>query len=110
MIGRTLCGVVALLVLGGCGGGAKPQPPERLQGAIERFTVDRQPAVLIPPEPRTAKVVVYMHGSGETVENSFRDPAKQEIFRTLLRAGCALAADDAHGDNWGSPASRRDAL
>jgi hypothetical protein len=105
--------VLALLALAftGCGGAAKPQPaPEHLQGAIERFTVDEQPAVLITPEPRTAKVVVYTHGSGETVENSFRDPAKQEIFRTLLRAGYALAADDARGNNWGSPASRRDSL
>jgi pimeloyl-ACP methyl ester carboxylesterase len=98
-------------VLAGCGGAPKPAPaPERLQGAIERFTVDAQPAVLITPAPRTAKVVIYTHGSGENVENIFRDPAKQEIFRTLLRAGYALAADDAHGNNWGNPASRRDAL
>jgi hypothetical protein len=93
----------------GCGGASKPSP-ERLQGAIERFTVDTQPAVLITPEPRTAKVVIYSHGSGENVENIFRDPAKQEIFRTLLKAGYALAADDAHGNNWGSPASTRDTL
>lgn len=103
--------VLALVVLAGCGGASKPRPPaDRLQGAIERFTVNEQPTVLITPEPRTARVVVYAHGSGENVENIFRDPAKQEIFRTLLQAGYALAASDAHGDNWGSPASERDTL
>lgn len=66
--------------------------------------------MLITPQHATTKVVIYMHGSGENAESIFRDPAKQEIFRTLLRAGYALAADDAHGDNWGNPASERDAL
>lgn len=103
-------GALALLLAAGCGGAPKPQPPQHLQGAIERFTVDGQPAVLLTPEPRTPKVVVYTHGSGETVETIFRDPAKRQIFRTLLSNGYALAATDAHGDNWGSPASERDQL
>ena len=51
-----------------------------------------------------------MHGAGERIDNAFRDPAKQEIFRTLLDGGYALAMTDAHGDNWGNPASVQDQL
>jgi pimeloyl-ACP methyl ester carboxylesterase len=69
-----------------------------------------QPAVLVSPKSRTQKVVVYTHGSGETVENIFRDPKKQPIFSALLGAGYAIAATDAHGDNWGSGASVDDTL
>lgn len=69
-----------------------------------------QDAVLVSPEARTQKVVVYTHGSGETVENLFRDPKKQPIFNALLGAGYAIAATDAHGDNWGSGASVDDNL
>jgi hypothetical protein len=108
---RILSITLALtLGLAACGGTPKPAPPGPLQGAIERFSVGDQPAVLLTPQPRTAKVVVYTHGSGETVETVFRDPAKRAIFTALLRSGYALAATDAHGDNWGNAASQRDTL
>lgn len=67
-----------------------------------------QAAVLIRPTEKTQKVVVYTHGSGERVENIFRDPKKEPIFNALLNEGYAIATNDAHGDNWGSAASERD--
>jgi pimeloyl-ACP methyl ester carboxylesterase len=66
--------------------------------------------VLVSPTSSTQKVVIYTHGSGENVENLFRDPKKQPIFNALLGAGYAIAATDAHGDNWGSGASVDDTL
>lgn len=101
---------VLLVVLGGCGGEPSGPPPGGSQIGLERFEVNRQPAVLITPAASTRKVVVYVHGAGETVENIFRDQAKEQIFKTLLQAGYALAASDAHGDSWGNTASERDYL
>ena len=66
--------------------------------------------MLIAPTEKTQKVVVYTHGSGERVENIFRDPKKEPVFNTLLNAGYAIATTDAHGDNWGNAASERDQL
>lgn len=101
----------ALLLAGaGCGGDDPPVATQRAEGEIERLTVRGQAAVLIRPAERTPKVVVYTHGSGEHVENIFRDPKKEPVFNALLNAGYAIAATDAHGDNWGSAASERDQL
>jgi len=96
------------LVVAGCGGDTAPSPPERAKGEIERFTVRGQDAALIKPTEKTQKVVLYTHGSGENVENIFRDPKKEAIFNALLGAGYAIATNDAHGDNWGNAASDRD--
>lgn len=95
--------------MAGCGSDPAPSPG-RPGGKIERFTVREQAAVLIAPTEKTQKVVVYTHGSGERVENIFRDPKKEPVFNTLLRAGFAIATTDAHGDNWGNSASERDQL
>ena len=81
-----------------------------MQADIARFEVRGQPAALITPKRRTSKVVVYMHGAGERIESAFRDVAKDGTFKTLLDAGYALAATDAHGDNWGNPASVQDQI
>ena len=81
-----------------------------MQADIARFEVRGQAAALITPKQRTSKVVVYMHGAGERIESAFRDVAKDGTFKALLDAGYALAATDAHGDNWGNPASVQDQL
>ena len=73
-----------LVVLGGCGDEPSGPSPAANQADIERFEVNRQPAVVITPAASTRKVVVYSHGAGETVENIFRDQAKAQIFKTLL--------------------------
>ncbi len=99
-----------LFVVTGCGGGDTSPSPGRAAGDIERLTVAGQAAVVITPTAKTQRVVVYVHGSGESVENIFRDPRKEAIFDTLLGAGYAIAATDAHGDNWGSAAGERDQL
>ena len=109
----SLAVFLLLLAVAGCGGEAKepsPPPPDDVQADIARFEVRGQPAALITPKQRTSKVVVYMHGAGERIESAFRDVAKDGTFKTLLGAGYALAATDAHGDNWGNPASVQDQL
>ena len=99
-----------LLCVAGCGGAQDKPAPDGARGDIKRFAVRGQAAVLIRPTEKTQRVVVYMHGSGENVENLFEDPRKQPIFAALLDAGYALAATDAHGDNWGNAASERDQI
>jgi dipeptidyl aminopeptidase/acylaminoacyl peptidase len=101
---------VFALMLGVAGCGDKPAADHSQDDRIERFDAGRQPAVLLSAGPAARKVVVYMHGAGETIQNAFRDPAKEKLFRTLVEAGYALAMTDAHGANWGSPASVRDQL
>ncbi len=114
---RTAFGVsllCLLLAIAGCG--ADDQQPttttssSSTEADIARFEVRGQAAAVITPKPRTERVVVYMHGAGERIESAFGDVAKDDTFRTLLEAGYALAATDAHGDNWGSPASVQDQL
>lgn len=102
-----------MVAVAGCGGSGEtgaPTAPRDVQADIARFEVRGQAAALITPRRRSSRVVVYMHGAGERVETAFRDVAKDGIFKTLLDGGYALAATDAHGDNWGSPASVRDQL
>ncbi|HEV2058155.1 MAG TPA: hypothetical protein VGR11_02280 [Solirubrobacteraceae bacterium] len=103
--------LVLVFAVAGCGGAdTPPAAPERGQGAIERFEVRGQDAVLIRPDAAEGKAVVYTHGAGERVENIFHDPKKEPIFNSLLNAGYALATTDAHGDNWGNAPSERDQL
>jgi hypothetical protein len=101
--------LLGLAVAGGAGCGAAPEDHSQDE-SIESFDARRQPAVVQTPGEPTTKVVVYMHGAGERITNAFRDPAKHAIFRALLDGGFAIAMTDAHGDNWGSPASLRDQL
>lgn len=102
---------VLLLGLAAAGTGCGDAPDDHAKDErIESFVARRQPAELRTPGRPTHKVVVYMHGAGERITNAFSDPAKQAIFRALLDGGYALAMTDAHGDNWGSPASVRDQL
>jgi hypothetical protein len=104
-----LAGLLLVLAAAAAGCGAAREDHAHDE-SIETFDVRRQPAVVQTPDRPTTKVVVYMHGSGERVANALRDPAKHAIFRALLDGGFAVALTDAHGDNWGSPASVRDQL
>lgn len=60
------------------------------------------------PGVRTDRVVVYVHGADETARSSFQDPEKKRVFAALLKAGFAVAATDAGGNNWGDSVSVRD--
>lgn len=102
------CILALYVLLIGCGDSSSGPAPEGTRAQVTRLVVGGQRAVLVTPPQRTAKVVLYTHGSGETADNSFGDPGKQETLAALLDAGYALAASDAHGNNWGNPASERD--
>ncbi len=68
-------------------------------------TVGGQKVVVVGPKSPTRKVVIYVHGAGETAATSFGNQQMAPIFGALLNAGYAVAADDAHGDRWGDPTS-----
>lgn len=72
------------------------------------LTVRGQKVVLVGPQTATRKVVIYAHGSGETAADAFGSPQLSPIFRVLLQAGYAVAANDAHGDSWGNSTSYGD--
>jgi hypothetical protein len=103
----ALVAAAAVALVAGCGG----QPDGAAQDQrIERFEVRGQPAVLLTPARDTHEVVVYAHGAGERIDNAFREPRKDPIFRALLDHGYAIAMTDAHGDNWGNRAGELDQL
>lgn len=65
-------------------------------------------ALVLMPSMATHRVVLYIHGAGETAASALADPEKKPLFSTLRKAGYAIAADDAHGNNWGSEQSVQD--
>ncbi|MEA2189917.1 MAG: hypothetical protein QOI73_38 [Solirubrobacteraceae bacterium] len=81
--------------------------PYKKPGSVG-VTIGGQAAVIVGPKTATRKVVVYAHGSGETAASSFGNQQMAPIFRALVDAGYAIAADDAHGDGWGNPTSYAD--
>lgn len=105
-----LSALALLVVLASCGD-ARDEPLPDSGGAPARLEIRGQPAVLISPAQPTGKVVVYTHGSGETIDSIFRAGSPMRpIFTRLLRAGYALAASAARGNNWGNSESERDYL
>lgn len=104
----AVCWLALLAALGGCGEDSTGPAPEDTRAGVVRLVVNGQRAVLVRPKDDRGKVVVYAHGSGETAETSFGDPAKQQVLETLLDHGYALAVSDARANNWGNPASERD--
>lgn len=105
---RVLCSLALLAACGGCGEDATTPAPAGTRAGVVRLVVNGQRAVLVRPKDNRRKVVVYTHGAGETADSSLDDPAKQQVFETLLDHGYALAVSDARGNNWGNPASERD--
>ena len=85
MISR--CAVVVLLALGVTGCGSSPVPLS-FPGARAALTVDGQAVVLLESPRRSSRVVVYMHGAGETAMSIETDPLKAPVVRALLRDGC----------------------
>lgn len=113
---RSAVFVVALTLLVACSATTTPKaakagfPADLARvGALERWTSGGQGAVLIRPltGPATA-VVIYHHGASETAVSVFTDLQKRPLITALLSSGYAVAADDAHGDNWGNDASTAD--
>jgi pimeloyl-ACP methyl ester carboxylesterase len=118
----ALCLVAVCVALAGCGGSdergpttqAASPPAQSAQSAppaepaTEWPIVDEQPAVLMTPGTPTDRVVLYVHGAGETAGSIVGDPAKGPLVQLLLDRGYAIAASDARGNNWGNPASLQD--
>jgi hypothetical protein len=75
-------------------------------------TLAGQPAAVLVPRgldpDRPVPLVVLNHGAGETYDQCLREPSKQGVLEALLADRCIVAASDAHGDNWGSPAAEDD--
>lgn len=108
---RLLMTVLAV-ALTACGTtGIKPTvlPGIAKGGRVETTTVAGQSVTILHPKTRqTTKVVVYMHGNEELGDAIATSPDKERVVRGLLEAGYTVAASDAHGNNWGNPASVTD--
>lgn len=105
-IAAILAGVVVLAVVAIAYLAQNPRPYDK--PGSKSLTIQGQAAVLVGPKTATRKVVIYTHGAGETAATAFGNQQMATIFRTLLEAGYAVAADDAHGDRWGDPTSYGD--
>lgn len=51
------------------------------------------------------KLLIYFHGSGETIESIKADTQKRPIFDRLKSEGYIVAYSNAHGNAWGNQAS-----
>ena len=71
--------------------------------AEQTFLVDGQRTVLLLPRRSRRRLVLFSHGSGETIESILQDEQKEPIFAGLLARGFAIAASDDFGTNWGVP-------
>ena len=110
--------LVLVLALGACGAPAPTTSPALktppASPATRAFTVSRltspagQAELLIRPAGRVRGLVVFMHGL-DSDENQIVDaPQLERVGGALVKAGYAIVASDAHGDNFGNPASVRD--
>lgn len=54
------------------------------------------------------KLLIYFHGSGETIESIKADTQKRPIFERLKSEGYIVAYSNAHGNAWGNQASVND--
>jgi hypothetical protein len=111
----ALASAVAYVVSSGVVDAARSQrarsgdaPAVRIRGVVEQFRIAGQPDLVVRSTHHTAKVVVYLHGSGENQDAMVTDPLKRPLSRALLDHGYSIAASYAHGENWGDPASVAD--
>lgn len=103
---RLLPLALVSLIVAGCGSDAPSL--SKIPIAPHRFAIDGQPDLLLEAPHRTARVVVYIHGAGETVNAVLRDPLKRPLVVDLLAHGYAVASSQAHGENWGDRVSVQD--
>jgi len=66
--------------------------------------------VIARPKQPTDRVVIYVHGAGEDAASTLTVTARAATITALVDAGYAVAGSDAHGNNWGAPASVKDYL
>lgn len=71
------------------------------------FVAGQQALVERSPTPSN-RVVLYVHGAGETAADSLYRRNTVLLTRRLLKDGYSVATSDAHGDNWGTERSVRD--
>jgi pimeloyl-ACP methyl ester carboxylesterase len=110
---RTIiCAVLLGLFVAACSGSSSARSTGfGLEGKTTQVTLAGQPDVLITAPHPTNKIVVYVHGAGETAATSLTDPEKKPTFKLLLAHGYSIVASNAHGlENWGDPASVQDYL
>lgn len=122
-VARILATLVAVAALAaGCGGSPAVQPASQTTphsgsqpavaaqaASVRDGTIGGQRYVLARPRhPRAGRVVLYMHGAGSNATHAVDDPRLGSLTAALLAAGYAVAASDAHGDNWGDDPSVAD--
>jgi len=81
-----------------------PELPTRfiLSGqAVEILLPETAPT----PAESNGRLVIYHHGSGENQTSMRTDTRKTTIKEAMLNDGYTIASSNAHGSNWGNPAS-----
>ncbi|HEU4974124.1 MAG TPA: hypothetical protein VFT50_03480 [Baekduia sp.] len=85
---------------------AAASPITRHAASVVEEQIGGQRAVVATPRTPTDKVVVVAHGAGRDAVTMMADIPT--IAGALLAHGYTVVTSDAHGNNWGSPAGRRD--
>jgi hypothetical protein len=109
-VAAVVCVAVAaalVVVLVSRPGGRRPRP---VAPGREVKLRTRGQALLVGADHPTNRVVIYVHGAGETASTALSDPLKAGIYRALLTHGFSIATDTAEGENWGNIFSIRDYL
>lgn len=123
---RVAAGACLLAGLAGCGGdgdtstndAGRAAPPAALNplitqagGVAETLEVDGERAIVVAPRGKAfpKRVVLYVHGASQNAEAITKPGGVgRGVVPALVKAGYAVAASDARGNNWGSTRSLRD--